>query len=89
MKDYTAKEIARALGITKRPIEKRAAKEAWPYIEQAVRGGKQRVYTYETLPEAVKAAISANQTAPADPEITIVTTITIVTRVIRSKAKAK
>lgn len=51
------REIALVLGLTKRAVERRAAREAWPYREQNVRGGKRRLYSVNTLPEHVQAAL--------------------------------
>lgn len=48
-------EVASALGISKSAAEKRA--KSWPYQEQAVRGGKKRLYTLSTLPADVREKI--------------------------------
>ncbi len=66
-----ASHIADVLGVSKRAIEIRAQREAWPYMEQPVRGGRKRFYCLETLPPQVVAAIrsqslltsASNQTA--------------------------
>lgn len=85
MTEYTAKEIAGLLGKTKQAVQKRAAKESWPFVEQAVRGGKQRLYPYESLPEAVRVALSpekevqAVSTVPTVPVIKIIIEISIAT----------
>ena len=52
-----AAQIAAALGITKRAINKRSEREQWPYIEQAVRGGRLKVYSIALLPEDVRESI--------------------------------
>jgi hypothetical protein len=49
--------IAAALRTTKRWAERRAAKESWPFVELAVRGGKQRLYDVGKLPTDVQAAL--------------------------------
>ncbi len=49
--------IAAALGIGKRGCEIRAIREAWPFVESAVRGGKKRLYPAASLPTAVREAI--------------------------------
>lgn len=48
------KTIAAALGIEKRTAERRASKDAWPFIEQPGRGGKKRLYPLNSLPKAVR-----------------------------------
>lgn len=52
-----AAEIAQALGLTKRSIERRAEKESWPFEESAVRGGQQRLYPLASLPADVAKAV--------------------------------
>lgn len=52
-----AAAIAAALGIAKRSVERRALKESWPFTEQAVRGGRRRLYALSTLPADVQAAV--------------------------------
>jgi len=49
---YTAREIAEALGVTKRAVIKRANKEAWPFQEvpNSHGGGRQRLYLTSGLP---------------------------------------
>lgn len=54
---YDCAAIADALGITKRAIELRAAKEYWPYTEQPVRGGRRRLFALPSLPGEVQAAV--------------------------------
>lgn len=49
----TLDEIAQALGITKRTVERRAKRENWPFEASAVRGGQQRLYPIATLPASV------------------------------------
>ena len=49
----TLADIAEALGVTKRSVERRAINEAWPFVEVAVIGGKKRFYPLERLPKAV------------------------------------
>ncbi|WP_234086790.1 Mu transposase C-terminal domain-containing protein [Azonexus sp. R2A61] len=53
----TLAEIAAAVGITKRTAERRADKEAWPFEEIAVRGGRRRLYPITGLPKAVAEAV--------------------------------
>lgn len=55
----TAKEIATALGVSKRAIEVRANRNRWPYEEQPARGGRRRLYPLAQLPEEIRAAIAA------------------------------
>lgn len=56
-KAIDAGAIASALSITKRAIELRAKKETWPFTEQAVRGGRRRLYVLSSLPADVQAAV--------------------------------
>lgn len=49
--------IASALGRHKSVVEKRAKKESWEFTEQAVRGGRRRLYALSTLPADVQAAV--------------------------------
>ncbi|HEY1136612.1 MAG TPA: transposase domain-containing protein [Xanthomonadaceae bacterium] len=50
-------DIAAAMGRHKSVIEKRAAKESWPYTEETGRGGKRRRYDLGSLPADVQAAV--------------------------------
>jgi transposase InsO family protein len=63
--------IASALSIAKRSVERRALKESWSFTEQAVRGGRRRLYALNTLPADVQAAVllasKATQTAIEKP----------------------
>jgi len=60
MKDsYAAKEIAKALGVTRQAIEKRATAENWPHVLQKGkgRGGKQKLFPLASLPRDVREAV--------------------------------
>ncbi len=61
---FTVAEITKALSITKRSAERRAQHESWSFTEQAVRGGKQRIYKLVDLPPEVQAQLL--RTLPAD-----------------------
>jgi len=64
--DATA--ISVALGITKRTVERRAAKEAWAYETRTGRGGAKRFYAPGALPADVQAAVflrTPNLTQPS------------------------
>jgi len=50
---YNLREITEAMQVHKSVIEKRAAREKWPYIEEAIRGGKRRLYHLSDLPDDV------------------------------------
>lgn len=63
-----AREIAVALGVTKRAVELRAVREGWPYHDVAVRGGKRRLYPVVKLPSRVQAALLM-KCAPALPSL--------------------
>lgn len=56
-RNHTIVEIAAALGVSRSSAFDRAAKEAWPFEEQAVRGGKKRFYIYATLPKGIREAL--------------------------------
>lgn len=60
-------QIAGALYLNKRRLERRARREAWPYIEQAVRGGRKRLYPVASLPADVQAAIQLRGVTPIAP----------------------
>lgn len=51
-------EIAAALVIDKRSVERRSIKESWLYREQPQRGGKKRLFPITTLPAPVREAIT-------------------------------
>lgn len=53
----TIKEIAEALSISKSQGERNALSEGWVFEEEAVRGGKRRLYPLTTLPDSVRAAV--------------------------------
>lgn len=55
---YTLAEIAEAMGVSKSGVEKRARRQSWPFTEEAVRGGKKRIYPAPTLPADVRGAIA-------------------------------
>lgn len=51
-------QIAECMGVSKRTIQKRALREKWPFDEYPVRGGMQRMYAIECLPEDVTIRLS-------------------------------
>lgn len=55
----SASEIARALGIGRRAVLRRAERERWPYDPSASRGGAARQYPIDSLPDDVRAALSS------------------------------
>lgn len=55
----TIKDIAAALCVAQRSVERRAAKEAWPYQEEPCRGGRRRLYPIAKLPKPVAEAVAA------------------------------
>ena len=63
MTTMNADQVAAALGIRKRSVERRAEKEAWPYKEESCRGGRRRLYDLATLPNEVQQAVARQ--APA------------------------
>ena len=50
----TLQTIADALGKSKQAVHKQAKQEGWAFAENPVRGGKQRVYAPDSLPQAVR-----------------------------------
>lgn len=70
-KRYDLEEVAKAIGITKRTLERRANKEGWPFEEVVGRGGKKRFYPLSALPKDIQAALQQHEMqqilAPAVP----------------------
>lgn len=66
---YTPAEIAEAMGVTKRTIERRAEREFWPFEEIAGRGGKKRFYPLASLPKDLQSALQKHALAAALPAI--------------------
>ena len=64
---FTAREIAEALGVSRRRVAKRAARESWPHIEEPGPGGLRRNYSLGTLPAEVGAAVARTEAAKAAP----------------------
>lgn len=56
--EFTIAEIADVLRVSKRGAEKRAEREAWSFAETTARGGTQRLYSMDALPEEVQLAIA-------------------------------
>jgi len=51
------KTIAEALGVVNSRAADRAKREAWPFDEQAGRGGKKRLYPLSSLPKTVRESV--------------------------------
>lgn len=66
---YTLIEISEALGKSKRAVEICAKKEAWPFEEEAGRGGKKRFYPLASLPNDVRQSLQQRAMANALPVI--------------------
>jgi putative transposase len=66
---YSKDEIAKAVGITARSAGRKAEKEAWPFEEVDVRGGKKRIYPIGKLPADVKEALQKQAIADVMPAI--------------------
>jgi len=62
-------DIAVALGISKRGVELKAARESWSYHEVAVRGGKKRLFPLATLPADIRLALQKQAISAALPVI--------------------
>lgn len=69
-------DIAAALGISKRGAELKAARESWPYQEEAVRGGLRRLYPLASLPAQVRSTIVAKRTESLVTSTAVVATAT-------------
>lgn len=54
---YDLAEIAKAIGVHKSNVARRANKESWSFEDAPVRGGKKRFYPVATLPADIKTAI--------------------------------
>lgn len=64
----TVKELADVLAVSKQAVLQRAAREAWRFVEQTVRGGQQKAYLVEALPESLRIAlITARMQVPSNP----------------------
>ena len=61
-------ELAEALNVSKRAVERRAGNAGWQYQEERCRGGKRRIYQLVDLPEEVvtKLTLLRHQESPAD-----------------------
>ena len=64
---FTVREIAAALGVSRRRVAERAARESWPYLEESGTGGLRRHYRLGALPAEVVAAIARAEAAKAAP----------------------
>lgn len=60
--------IGDALQVVKRSAERRALREAWPFVEQAGLGGKRRLYAFDQLPPDVQAAILIKRQPPPEAQ---------------------
>jgi len=66
--EYTAKELALILNISKQALAKRAQKEGWKFTEANCRGGKQKSYLLSSLPPDIQKKI-AKKTTPTSAEV--------------------
>lgn len=58
--------IADALGTTKRAVERLASRNVWIFEEEAVRGGRRKVFESENLPADVRRAVERHRTITAN-----------------------
>lgn len=65
----TLTEMAAALGQHKTSLVRRADKEAWPFKEVSVRGGRQRLYPLATLPKEIRTALQQAAIAKVLPAV--------------------
>ncbi len=69
MKEFmTAEEIADLLNVSKRSVQMKARRHAWPFKSIRVRGGSVRLYPIQKLPysEAIRIIQGNNKTAGHD-----------------------
>ncbi len=52
-------QLAAYLQVTKRTVQRNAISKNWPFTEHLGRGGNTRLYSFSTLPNAIKAKIIA------------------------------
>lgn len=57
------REIADAMGVHRVSAQRRAQKEGWEYQEQAVRGGKEKLYIIPQLPKPIQTLLAAKNAA--------------------------
>lgn len=57
----TAAEIARALGVSRRTVERRARLERWPFRSEIARGGPRRLFLLGQLPQDTRLRLSAQR----------------------------
>ncbi|HVJ53484.1 MAG TPA: transposase family protein [Aliidongia sp.] len=55
----TAETVATAMGVHRTSIVRRAERESWPHVTGAVRGGRQHLYTVQSLPAEIRTAVMA------------------------------
>lgn len=68
---YDIRQIAEAMSLHKRSVEMRASKDGWPFTEQAVRGGRRRLYDTRHLPLDVQTAVSRSTAIAAAESIAV------------------
>ncbi len=57
----TAASLSETLQINRGNVFKRAQKESWPFEEVSVKGGKQKLFPFASLPAAVQIAVQKRQ----------------------------
>jgi len=62
---YSFQQIADALGILKRSVEMRAKRKLWPFTEIPARGGLQKRFALDDLPDDVQVALRAQNATAA------------------------
>ena len=55
--EFKALEIAHALGMSRRGVQRRAEREQWPFQVRPALGGQTRFYAFATLPRGVQKAL--------------------------------
>ena len=65
----SAKQIADLKGVSVQAVHKRAVKEAWPFDTSTCRGGAQKCYALDTLPDDIRLLYNKVQIAAAGKEL--------------------
>lgn len=65
----TLARVAEALGVSKQGAAQRADRESWPYTEEAVRGGRRRLFDPAALPKDVQKAMGAHVVRSLSPTV--------------------
>lgn len=67
---FTSAQIAEALGVVRRSVDRIAGREGWRFTEESTRGGQRRLYALADLPAPVQAALVRKHALQATIEAT-------------------